>query len=101
MRGLWFKVVGFFSLMTPVKNLSLIQSLARKHLGKGEMDSSARPCLADSIKSSAKVEMSDEDWQLAAKWAIRSLAYSVGILHADYKRAFKAAGIEGEVRLVS
>lgn len=34
-------------------------------------------------------------------WALRSLAHSVGILHPDYTKAFKASGISGEVRLVS
>jgi len=55
--------------------------LARKHLG-GEMESSARFCLADAIR------LYDEGkYQYAKEWAIRSLSYSVGIFHPDYKKS--------------
>lgn len=57
--------------------------LARKHLG-GDMESSARFCLADAIR------LYDEGkYDYAKQWAIRSLAYSVGIFHPDYKQATK------------
>ncbi len=63
-----------------------IQTLARKHLGKGEMESSARLCLADSI------ELSDlGDFKSASERALKSLAYSVGVFHPDYKRAANLA----------
>lgn len=57
--------------------------LARKHVGNGAvMESSARFCLAQAI------ERQEEGMLDAAKsWAVRSLAYSVGIGHQDYKRA--------------
>jgi hypothetical protein len=55
--------------------------LARKHLG-GEMESSARLCLAYAIEN---VEAGDLD--AAKAWATKSLAYSVGILHPDYDKA--------------
>ncbi len=58
--------------------------LARKHLGKGEMESSARICLTDAVELQAKGELS-----YAKTRALKSLAYSVGILHADYQRAAK------------
>jgi hypothetical protein len=64
-------------------NLDSILILARKHLGKGQMDSSARSCLADAIR------LNDEgNYDGAKRNALRSIAYSVGICHADYVRAF-------------
>lgn len=57
--------------------------LARKNLG-GDMESSARFCLADAIR------LYDEGkHDYAKQWAVRSLAYSVGIFHPDYKQATK------------
>lgn len=55
--------------------------LARKHLG-GAMESSARLCLADAIGL-----FDAGDWDGAKDRAIASLAYSVGITHADYRAA--------------
>ena len=56
-------------------------NLARRNLG-GAMESSARLCLADAVA------LRDAGDLLAAKArALRSLAYSVGIMHADYRRA--------------
>lgn len=55
--------------------------LARKHLG-GDMESSARLCLSDAV------ELLDKgDLPAAKRRALRSLEYSVGILHPDYARA--------------
>lgn len=55
--------------------------LARKHIGNGaQMESSARGCLADAIACFDK-EMFDS----ALMWAKKSLAYSVGVFHTDYK----------------
>lgn len=57
-------------------------TLARKHLGKGLMDSSARLCLADAVELQNKGQL-----DYAKTRAIKSLAYSVGIAHEDYRRA--------------
>jgi hypothetical protein len=59
--------------------------LARKHLG-GSMESSALLCLTQAIE-----HRDAGAYDLARQWAIRSLSYSVGILHPDYQRASKAA----------
>lgn len=58
--------------------------LARKHIGKGEMDSSARLCLKDAVDLVEAGNLDD-----AKTRAVKSLAYSVGIMHADYQRATK------------
>lgn len=61
-----------------------ILALARKHLG-GEMESSARLCLADAVK------LYDEgDLKYARNRALKSLSYSVGVFHPDYQKAAKA-----------
>ena len=60
-----------------------ILALARKHLG-GDMESSARLCLADSIKL-----LNQGDMVSARRRALDSLQYSIGILHPDYIRATK------------
>jgi hypothetical protein len=59
--------------------------LARKHLGKGRMTCSARICLTDAEKLLAKGQA-----EAAARRATRSVAYSVGILHPDYRRLTEA-----------
>ena len=69
-----------------------VLTLARQHLTTNSL---ARACMA-----SAVVAHDAGDLDLAARWALRSLAHSVGILHPDYTRAFNASGIPGEVRLV-
>jgi hypothetical protein len=57
-------------------------ALARKHLGSGSMESSARLCLT------AAVELFDDGDLTAAHYrALKSLQYSVGIMHPDYIRA--------------
>lgn len=57
--------------------------LARKHVGNGAaMESSARLCLADAVALQDAGNLTD-----AKARAVKSLAYSVGIFHADYKRA--------------
>ena len=57
--------------------------LARKHIGNGAaMDSSARLCLADALAL-----MEKQDYEAAHARAVRSLGYSVGVFHADYKSA--------------
>ena len=52
--------------------------LARRNINE---DSSARFCLAQAVK------LNDEGALDSAKmWAVKSLAYSVGVFHADYKK---------------
>jgi hypothetical protein len=63
-----------------------IIALARQHLDGAIQESSARFCLADAIAL-----RDDGDLEAAARRAVRSLAYSVGVLHADYQRAAAAA----------
>lgn len=60
-----------------------ILALARKHLG-GDMESSARLCLADAI------HLCDQgDLTHARARALRSLEYSIGVFHQDYAKATK------------
>lgn len=56
-------------------------TLARKHIG-GQMESSARLCLADAV---ALYDKGEHDY--ARKRALKSLAYSVGGFHPDYRKA--------------
>jgi hypothetical protein len=63
--------------------VNLIQ-LARKHIGNGAaMESSSRLCLADSIRHSDA-----GNYHQSGMHAVRSLAYSVGICHPDYRKAW-------------
>lgn len=56
-------------------------TLARKNLG-GSMETSARLCLTDAVA------LADAGNLNAARLrALRSLQYSVGVFHPDYKRA--------------
>lgn len=64
--------------------VSEVIALARKYVEVGIMVSSARLCLADAEKA-----YSAGNFDIARQRAIKSLAYSVGILHPDYKRASK------------
>jgi hypothetical protein len=60
--------------------------LARKHIGNGAaMDSSARVCLDDAVALFDK-----GDLLAAQERAVKSLGYSVGVFHNDYKRANQA-----------
>ena len=54
---------------------------ARKHLGKGSMESSARLCMAEAVQ-----RMDEGKFEAAHMWAQKSLAYSVGIFHSDYQK---------------
>lgn len=56
-------------------------TIARKHVKKGKMKSSANLCLQDAEKLYAS-----GDYDHARARAIRSLEYSVGNMHKDYLR---------------
>lgn len=64
-------------------NTNAMLILARKHLG-GHMEASARFCMAQAVAS-----RDAGNYDAARMWALRSLKYSIGILHADYARASK------------
>ncbi len=59
-----------------------ILALAQKHVGSGAMASSARLCFDDAMTRFARADLYG-----ARCRALRSLAYSVGILHPDYRAA--------------
>lgn len=65
--------------------LETLIALARKHIGSGTMESSARLCLDDAVALK-------ESGDLFPAWyrALRSLDYSVGVFHPDYVRALAA-----------
>lgn len=57
--------------------------LARKHVAKNQAnESSARFCLAEALNAVER-----DDYIAAHKWAVKSLAYSVGIFHPDHTAA--------------
>jgi hypothetical protein len=56
--------------------------LARKHIGKGDMESSARVSLSDAMHLYERGLL-----DYAKSRALNSLKYSVGVFHADYKKA--------------
>ena len=60
-----------------------ILALARKHVGDNPaMESSARLCLEDAVSC-----YNDVDYFYARKRALRSLSYSIGVLHPEFQRA--------------
>lgn len=66
-------------------NTNEVIILARKHVSNGAaMESSARLCLTDAVALQEKGQLDD-----AKRRALKSMAYSVGIFHADYQRAAK------------
>lgn len=65
--------------------LSNIIRLARKHVADtASNELSARCCLADAVSLS-----DDGDYEYARQRALKSLAYSLGILSPVYQRAAK------------
>ncbi len=61
-------------------NTKEVLALARKHLS----NDSSRLCLADAVALEEKGEL-----EYAKARALKSLAYSVGVFHSDYKKAAK------------
>jgi hypothetical protein len=70
--------------------MNIIQT-ARNHVGNGAaMESSARLCLASAIR-----HHDAGNWHQADMHAVRSLSYSIGISHPDYRKAWaKIRGTE-------
>ena len=56
-------------------------AVARKHVYATD-DSSARFCLANAVQ-----QYDNGAYDAARMWALKSLRYSVGVFHADYKKA--------------
>jgi hypothetical protein len=70
-------------------SIEQVIALAKEHAPKAEMRSSAELCIADAEFCLARVAANPEwDWTASArKWALKSLAYSVGKLSPIYKQA--------------
>lgn len=78
---------GYFPNPGPGVSTPKIIALARKHVANDvPMQSSARFALAEAVEAETR-----GDLRAAKMWAAKSLAYSVGVFHADYKKAAKAA----------
>ena len=63
-------------------NAAQTLTLARKHLAAAIQESSARFCMTGAVRA-----LDDGALDSAKMWALKSLGYSVGVFHADYKRA--------------
>jgi len=63
-------------------NAAQTLTLARKHLATAIQESSARFCMTGAVRA-----LDDGALDSAKMWALKSLGYSVGVFHADYKRA--------------
>ena len=83
MNGITYKDLRHALAVTPTytsANDAII--LARKHIGNNAtMESSARVCLEDAVHQYDKGQ-----YDAAIMWAAKSLSYSVGIAHADYRK---------------
>jgi hypothetical protein len=76
--------------------MNLIQT-ARNHVSNGApMESSARLCLADAIRNH-----DEGNYQRAYFHALKSLGYSIGIMHADYRKAWATVHGSEPARLVT
>jgi hypothetical protein len=67
--------------MKTLASTDKVLALARKHLGKGDMESSARVCLADAVHLRERGLL-----DYARSRALTSLKYSVGVFHPDYMK---------------
>lgn len=80
--------MGIYRRIASMEGLTMttdkVMALARKHLGKGMMESSARLCLSDANHLFDRGLL-----DYAKKRALESLKYSIGILHQDYIKATK------------
>lgn len=63
-------------------NTDTLINLARRHAVEDKTGGSARFCLAEAVEQHAAGNYSG-----ARRWAMKSLAHSVGVLHADYQKA--------------
>jgi uncharacterized protein (UPF0332 family) len=63
-----------------MKTTDCVIRYARKYLGHGAMESSARLCLEDAINLA-----NNGDYDNARNRAIKSLAYSIGVFHPVYR----------------
>ena len=76
--------------------MNIIQT-ARNHVGNGApMESSARLCLADAVR-----HHDEGSFQRSYFYALKSLGYSIGIMHADYRKAWATVYGSDSVRLVT
>ncbi len=74
-------------------NIATVMEIAKRYVGE-KASGSTNLCYADAVRCN------DAGMPYhAAIHAMRSLAHSVGILHADYSEAWKHCGQKGEPRL--
>ena len=73
--------------------LDKVFALAVKHLGQGNMESSARLCLADARQLEANGDLDG-----ARVRALKSLQYSIGFASPDYIRASGATSRPSDTR---
>lgn len=74
-----------------------VLDIAELHINEGEMASSAKSCWETGCNILRGSNDGTKDITGADYWALRSLAYSVGVFHAIYKQAQETlAKIEGE-----
>lgn len=81
------EAIALFLLGATTMTAAEAIALAQKHVDaryESRMQSSAELCLAD-----AKALMEKGEERVAKNRAVRSLAYTVGILHPDYQEAAK------------
>lgn len=65
--------------MVDMVRLNEVLALAAKHIDQANNNANSSFCLNE-----AHIRIDNDRADLAARWAFRSLAYSVGINHEDY-----------------